>query len=198
MEWNFDFTILRNLYTFLHGPDQIPITIMITLTDIVSLQLHVFPELSLHFSSPGYKNLPDFTFFRFSSHNFLSKTMDLLLCYQMQIVQLWKYVSSGWCTLASDSCTHHVTSLWPSTHEQIFLLPWSKELAHTRPALNLMRLSITATQWAYFVFPMSHHCSKMTSVFISETFKRNEPRLHYLILLCPCNFTLQRQNFIID
>jgi hypothetical protein len=34
-----------------------------TLTDFTFPQFHVFPEFPLHFSSPDYENLPDFTFY---------------------------------------------------------------------------------------------------------------------------------------
>jgi hypothetical protein len=32
---------------------------------------------------------------------------------------VWKYVSSGWYTAATDSWAHHTTSRWTNEHEQI-------------------------------------------------------------------------------
>lgn len=83
-----------------------------------------------------------------------------------------KYVSNGWCMAASDLCSHHVTSLWPSVHKQIFPPPQSKELARAMPALNLIRLSTIVLSHTRQVHH-SDHC-----VFISETFNRNAPRLN--------------------
>jgi hypothetical protein len=60
------FYIFHEFMYFLHGSGQIPITIMLNFNGFYFswyfLTLHAFPEFALHFSSPGYENLPDFTF----------------------------------------------------------------------------------------------------------------------------------------
>jgi hypothetical protein len=106
-----------------------------------------------------------------------------------------KYISSGWCMAVSALCTYPITLLWPNVHVQIFPPQQSKLLACTRPALNLMRLSITVNQQVYFAFLMYDKCTNCN--FVSETFYRKGPRLNYLTFLCPYDFTSYKPNFII-
>jgi hypothetical protein len=121
--------------------------------------LLIFPEFVLDFSSPGYENLLNFTFLvQFSQFLIWDNRPPSLLAVALSLV--WKFESSGWCTAASVECKHHVTSLQPSMHEQIFLLPWSKQLVCARPDLNLMHLGVAKTQWVYFVSPISDKCTK--------------------------------------
>jgi hypothetical protein len=56
------FYVFHEYTHLLHDIGQVHITVMLNLRDFTFPQFHVFPEFALHFSSPDYEHLLDFTF----------------------------------------------------------------------------------------------------------------------------------------
>jgi hypothetical protein len=129
----------------LHGPRQMPITVMLNLNGFyISLNLHfIFPALATKI----YLML--MILVQFSQ--FLICDNGLPFLFGAAYRSVWIYISSDWCMTESDSWAYHAISLWPSAQGRIFLPPRSKQPMCTKPALNLMCLSITVTQLVYFV-----------------------------------------------
>jgi hypothetical protein len=163
--------------------------------DITFPQLNIFPEFALHFSSPDYKILPDFTFCssvpRISS---LRQQTSLLVRYH-------KWFSLEICTTnwQVHSCkwfAHTIWLQWGLLHKREFLHHCSPSSLCIRPALILLQSCITITQWEPCVFVMCDERSKKMTIAIQRVYFRKwniQQKCTFVnaaVFQCPCDFTL--------
>jgi hypothetical protein len=116
------------------------------LMDFTFPQIHVFPELALHFSSPEYESLAKFKYFLFQDNGIpsLLAGLDFWTGLEQMVQSKNTYYQLDDAELQIIHI-HHVASLRPIVHEGFFHHHSTKS-SRVRPALILLHFSITVTK----------------------------------------------------